>query len=101
MFHALVSESKDRSDTSRTTAAPQVQRKLHPRFQNVQDHAGAQPAPAWVRQLQSSIGNRAMLHSISPTSPRIQTKLTVNQPGDRYEQEADQIADRVMRMSIP
>lgn len=28
----------------------------------------------------------------------IQTKLAVSQPGDRYELEADQIADRVMRM---
>ena len=28
----------------------------------------------------------------------IQPKLTVNQPGDRYEQEADRVADAVMRM---
>jgi hypothetical protein len=28
----------------------------------------------------------------------IQTKLSVSQPGDRYEQEADQIAEQVMRM---
>jgi len=30
--------------------------------------------------------------------PAIQTKLTVNEPGDQYEQEADRLADRVMRM---
>jgi hypothetical protein len=29
----------------------------------------------------------------------IQTKLTVSQPGDRYEQEADRVAEQVMRMS--
>lgn len=29
----------------------------------------------------------------------IQTKLTVNQPGDKYEREADAVADQVMRMS--
>lgn len=29
----------------------------------------------------------------------IQAKLTVNQPGDRYEQEADRVADTVMRMT--
>lgn len=29
---------------------------------------------------------------------RLQAKLTVDQPGDVYEQEADQVADRVMRM---
>jgi len=30
--------------------------------------------------------------------PPIQTKLTVNQPGDRYELEADRVAEQVMRM---
>jgi hypothetical protein len=30
-----------------------------------------------------------------------QPKLTVSQPSDPYEQEADQIADRVMRMAAP
>lgn len=29
----------------------------------------------------------------------LQTKLTVGSPGDRYEQEADRVADQVMRMS--
>ncbi|NCA84375.1 MAG: DUF4157 domain-containing protein [Clostridia bacterium] len=29
----------------------------------------------------------------------VQPKLTVNEPGDKYEQEADAMADRVMRMS--
>ena len=28
----------------------------------------------------------------------VQPKLTVNTPGDAYEQEADQVADQVMRM---
>jgi hypothetical protein len=31
----------------------------------------------------------------------IQPKLTINQPGDRYEEEADEMADRVMRMPDP
>ena len=31
----------------------------------------------------------------------IQPKLTINEPGDRYEQEADAMSDRVMRMSDP
>lgn len=41
------------------------------------------------------------VHSDNPFSAspiRIQPKLTVNQPGDVYEQEADAVADRVMRM---
>ena len=31
--------------------------------------------------------------------PLLQTKLTVNRPGDKYEQEADRVADQVMRIS--
>ena len=30
--------------------------------------------------------------------PRVQAKLSVNQPGDEHEQEADAMADKVMRM---
>ncbi len=33
--------------------------------------------------------------------PRIQAKLTVGEPDDKYEEEADRIADRVMRSSQP
>lgn len=32
------------------------------------------------------------------TPKRIQTKLTVNEPGDKFEREADRIADQVMRI---
>ena len=32
--------------------------------------------------------------------PLVRTKLTVNQPGDEYEQEADRVAEQVMRMPI-
>jgi hypothetical protein len=39
----------------------------------------------------------AMLNS--KAKPFVQAKLTVNEPGDIYEQEADAMADRVMRMS--
>lgn len=34
--------------------------------------------------------------SLSPVRPSLQCKLTVNQPGDRYEQEADRVAEVVM-----
>jgi len=30
--------------------------------------------------------------------PLVQTKLTINQPNDQYEQEADRVADQVMRV---
>jgi hypothetical protein len=31
----------------------------------------------------------------------IQNKLAIDQPGDQYEQEADQVAEQVMRMAVP
>ena len=39
----------------------------------------------------------------APFFPRatIQPKLSINTPGDAYEQEADAMADKVMRMQIP
>jgi hypothetical protein len=42
-------------------------------------------------QLQQTIGNQAV-------GRIIQTKLKVGQPGDKYEQEADRVADTVMQM---
>jgi uncharacterized protein Smg (DUF494 family) len=35
------------------------------------------------------------------SAPAIQTKLVVGQPGDKYEQEADRVAEIVMRMPDP
>src|ERR1043166_4869847 len=36
------------------------------------------------------------------SGPRgLQTKLRVNEPGDKYEREADQMADRVMKSPAP
>ena len=43
------------------------------------------------RKVQEQIGNRAL-------GLYIQAKLTVSTPGDAYEQEADRVADQVMRM---
>ena len=35
------------------------------------------------------------------SEPTVQTKLAVSQPGDHYEQEADRVAEQVMRMPEP
>lgn len=37
----------------------------------------------------------------APLSYRLQAKVKVNQPGDKYEQEADRVAEQVMRMPEP
>lgn len=39
--------------------------------------------------------------TFSPSPVQIQPKLTVSTAGDRYEQEADRIADQIMRMPAP
>lgn len=41
-------------------------------------------------------GNQARQHLLNPGS--VQAKLSVSQPGDRFEQEADRVAEQVMRM---
>jgi polyhydroxyalkanoate synthesis regulator phasin len=53
-------------------------------------------APALLA-LQRTHGNRYVQRVVS----RIQAKLVVGQPGDVYEQEADRVADEVMRMPEP
>ncbi len=46
--------------------------------------------------LQKTIGNQAVQRLFK--SGYIQTKLRIGQPNDIYEQEADRIAEQVMRM---
>ncbi len=41
------------------------------------------------------------VRSILQTGIRLQPKLRINKPGDVYEQEADRVADLVMRMPAP
>ena len=49
--------------------------------------------------LQQTIGNQAVQRLIK--SRTLQAKLRIGQPGDRYEQETDRVADAVMRMPEP
>jgi predicted secreted Zn-dependent protease len=46
--------------------------------------------------LQRTLGNRAVQRLFE--SGFVQTELKIGQPGDKYEQEADRVADVVMRM---
>ncbi len=39
--------------------------------------------------------------SAAPKLPVLQTKLTVGQPDDKYEKEADRVAEQIMRMPAP
>ena len=65
------------------------------------DRADSRLAPmrnSFIAQ-QQSLGNQAVQRLLR--SRVIQTKLTINDLGDRYEQEADRVADAVMRMPDP
>jgi hypothetical protein len=54
-----------------------------------------------LASMHGAIGNQAVLRSLSSRPPSIQTKLTIGEPGDRYEREADHVASQVMRMPAP
>lgn len=47
-----------------------------------------------ILQLQQSLGNQAVARML-------QAKLKIGPPGDKYEQEADRVADAVMSMPEP
>ncbi len=49
-----------------------------------------------ILHLQQTAGNRAVQGLFN--SGVLQAKLKIGQPNDIYEQEADRVADRVMRM---
>jgi hypothetical protein len=54
--------------------------------------------PDEVVRMQQTLGNRAvggLLNRSSSQRPLVQAKLTVNAPGDKYEQEPDRVALRV------
>lgn len=96
----------------------------------IQDHVGQGRDPNSILNLQRTIGNQALLrllqsnaeernalltgttsphfgHDFSripvpaPKAGAMQKKLAINTPGDEYEQEADRVAEQVMRMPEP
>jgi hypothetical protein len=52
-----------------------------------------------VLQLQRTLGNQAVQGLFA--SGALQAKLKISQPNDKYEQEADRVAEQVMRMPEP
>ena len=55
-----------------------------------------------VASLQDFVGPVPRLNApIVPHPPKIQAKLEVGPPDDKYEQEADRVADQVMRIADP
>src|SRR5436305_1751586 len=114
MFHALTSDSKSQNDLRRNQLLAERDRELSPHSVAIPEHTlpraadrgmapasplrGGQPPLA---RLHGTYGNQAVLRMLSHSAPSIQTRLTVNKPGDPFEQEADRVADQVMRMPAP
>jgi len=91
MLQAPTSDTKQQADSARANAPAQdVSRSKAPPLSPQRQRAA---------QWQQAFGNRATLRMLSLPRPAVQAKLTINQPGDAYEQEADRVADHVMRMS--
>ncbi len=57
------------------------------------------PTADMILQLQRTAGNQAVQRLIK--SRALQAKLRIGQPNDVYEQEADRVAEQVMRMPEP
>jgi hypothetical protein len=107
-------QPKESKGQQRTPSSPEL------------SHRGTQPLNHphhAILDLQRTIGNQAVLRlleaqsstgeaaapasSVTPLqvslrhAPSIQPKLTVNAPGDVFEQEADRVSEQVMRMPEP
>jgi hypothetical protein len=70
--------------------------KTQPR---IASEAQSQKIPAYGKAQEFSTNPAVWTRALNKLP--LQAKLTVNQPGDAYEQEADQVAERVMRMPEP
>ena len=69
---------------------------------NQQKSEKAQPAAQRRAHPEPSQSTPAPLNPVWQTlATRMQTKLGVNTPGDKYEQEADRVAEEVLRMPLP
>ena len=66
------------------------------RLPSARNDSGSPQAFAVPKASPAAVQVRHMLHA-----PRPQAKLTVGAPDDAFEKEADQVADRVMRMPEP
>jgi hypothetical protein len=65
-------------------------------------HIGSTQGNRHLSKVMSTLKSTPSRPQASHTSsPSIQPKLTVSEPEDQYEQEADQVADQVMRMAAP
>jgi flagellar motor protein MotB len=78
---------------------PETKRNSPLRIQRAKSSQQIKSPADRILFLQRTIGNQAVQRLIK--SGTLQTKLKIGQPGDMYEQEADRVADAMMRMPEP
>ena len=66
-------------------------------------YRGTRPSSLASNRVEYGLGNLRQSPQVQNMlrSHRMQAKLTVGAPNDRYEQEADRVADQMMRMPEP
>src|SRR5437762_14202654 len=70
-------------------------------YQRPKPTAETNPPRASERKPAPEPERNPVWHSLALNSAGIRPKLAVGQPDDLYEREADQVAERVMRMTAP
>jgi len=82
------------------------QKKTRPAVDRSQRNRNATPVSSWPLTFNDAHSPAlrlpspfVSLHNRLPL--RLQAKLTINEPGDQYEHEADRVAEQVMRMPDP
>lgn len=87
----------DKASVYAKTSEPKKQSSSLCKQESVVNNSGS-PAER-ILQLQRTAGNQAVQRLIG--SGVLQAKLKIGQPNDSYEQEADRVAEQVMRMPRP
>ncbi|TFG42384.1 MAG: DUF4157 domain-containing protein [Bacteroidia bacterium] len=91
-MYERISISDKRPKVKSQNRLPQIRRK--------KNHSKSMNSPVdRILFLQRTAGNQAVQRMIK--SGALQAKLRIGQPGDTYEQEADRVAEQVMRMPEP
>jgi uncharacterized protein DUF4157 len=87
------------SVTHQDKSAPPPKWHIDPPLKTLESHP--------ILRMQQTTGNQAVQRMLSASlvrgsaSRKIQPKLSISAPGDAYEQEADRVADTIMRMPDP
>lgn len=98
MLRSVSRETKS-SDSGPKRVLVDRESEFHP-FHPTNGHGGRgsvnaphPSAPHPLSTMHHAFGNQAVLRSLSGRRPAIQTKLAINTSGDKYEQQADRIAN--------